>query len=315
MRKLMLTFDVEDFISTNELPALTILLKMLEKYKLKGLFFISGHIAEKISSIPEIMELLKDHEIGFHSSGHSVRPIIAEYTDVKNYRQAYLISVERETSYINPLTGKVEREGGIYALQNLFKHKRIRAYRAPGMSWSPPNLEALAKLGIEFDFSSNISTSEPAFYKGITFYPYTFTQKWDGHLSDYKCLLSALLKNKIAILDLHPTWFVNKKMWDSIYYLGNPQTLLKVRTRSRKEVELLFTRFEILLKQIILLQLSGLVDVDASLSATVNKLTVNQKQVQKCYETSMRWSRKYFNYNPVFIRNHFNEFFRDAIKA
>lgn len=313
MHKLILTFDIEDFINPNELTAVDIILELLEKYKLKAIFFITGYMAEKLSNSPKTLKLLRNHEVGFHSSGHSVRPIIAEYTDVKNYDQAYLLSMERETAHLNPFTGKVEKEGGIYILQNLFKPKEIRAFRAPGMSWTPPHLEALAKLGIEFDFSSNISASEPVFYKGITFYPYTFTQQWDGSPSNYECLLSALIRKKFAILDLHPTWLVNEKMWDSIYHLGNPSTLHGVRPRPRKEVELLFAKFELLLKQINSLQQSGLVNVNASLFPALKKLAVNQKQVQECYETSMRWPIKYFNYHPKFIRDHFNDFFRAAL--
>jgi peptidoglycan/xylan/chitin deacetylase (PgdA/CDA1 family) len=313
MCKMILTFDIEDFINPNELSALELILELLEKYKLKAIFFITAHMAEKLNNFPKILELLQEHEIGYHSSGHSVRPIIAEYTDVQNYDQAYLRSVERETAHLNPLTGKIEKEGGIHVLQRLFKPKKIRAFRAPGMSWTPPHLEALARLGIEFDFSSDISISEPAFYKGITFYPYTFTQVWNGNLSDYKCLLSALYRNKVAILGLHPTWFVNEKMWDSIYYEANPTKIVRVQPKSRQEIELLFAKFELLLKQIKLLQQCRLVKVDINLFQALKKLTVNQNQVQKCYEKSMVWPITYFNYYPVFIRNHFNIFFQNAM--
>ena len=205
MRKLILTFDVEDFINSNEMNAIYLVLKILAKYNFRALFFITGHVAEKLKNYPALMDLLENHEIGFHSSGHSVHPTIPEYTDVEKYEQAYLISLEREASHINPLTGIPEGKGGIHQLKNLFSSKRIEAFRAPGMSWTPPNLEALKKLGIKFDFSSKIPYSEPRNYKGITFYPYTFIQKWDGSFSDYQCLLSALSRQKISILDLHPT--------------------------------------------------------------------------------------------------------------
>ena len=119
-RRLLLTFDVEDFINPNAISALRFTLKILSKYKLKAIFFITGYMAEKISNFPEIIDLLKKHEIGYHSTSHSVHPIIPEYTDVKNYKKAYEISLKRETSHINPLTGKIENEGGIYLLQDLF---------------------------------------------------------------------------------------------------------------------------------------------------------------------------------------------------
>ncbi len=312
MRKLLLTFDIEDFVNANAIGALRTILEMLEKYKSKGLFFITGHMAEKLSKFPEILELLKNHEIGFHSSSHSVRPIIPEYADIENYRQAYTVSLERETAHINPLTGKVEGEGGIYFLQDLFHPKKIEAYRAPGNSWTPPHLEALADLGIKFDFSSNLSTSTPVNHRGITFYPYTFIQQWEGDLSHYKCLFSAILKRKVSVFDLHPTLYVNDAEWDSIYFRGNPPALLKVRKKPLKEAMPLFARFELLLKQINFLRHTRSIEVNPKLKKSVRDLNMSEDEIEKCYMGSISWPKKHFNYSPKFIRDHFYEFFESA---
>jgi len=312
MHKLLITFDIEDFINPNAIDALRTVLEMLKKHRLNAIFFITGHMAEKLSNFPEILDLLKNHEIGFHSSSHSVRPTIPEYADVKSYHKAYSISLERETAHINPLTGKVEGKGGIYFLQDLFHPKKIEAYRAPGMSWTPPHLEALVDFGIKFDFSSNITTSEPFHYRGITFYPYTFTQLWEGSLSDYQCLFSAILKLKVAVFDLHPTLYVNQNTWDSIYFKGNPRTLFGVSERTLKEARTLFTRFELLLKQINLLRHAKLIEVGPALSTPPRDLIIGKNDVQKCYEKSIRWPKKIFNYSPRFIRAHFYEFFEAA---
>ena len=309
MHRFLFTFDIEDFINPNATYALRTVLEMLKKHKLRAIFFITGHMAEKLGNHPEIIELLKNHEIGFHSSSHSVRPTIPEYTDVKSYRKAYSISLKRETSHINPLTGKVEGEGGIYLLQDLFRPKKLEAYRAPGMSWTPPHLEALADLGIKYDFSSNISTSEPYHYKRITFYPYTFIQHWEGSQHDYQCLLTAILKRKVTIFDLHPTLYVNQTIWDSIFYKGNPPTLQKVPEKNPNITQSHFTKFEQLLKQVNLLQNTKLIETDPNLITPSKDLTVQENDVQKYYYTSIKWPKKYFNYNPKFIRTHFNEFF------
>jgi len=281
VHKLLLTFDIEDFINPNAINAIRIVLEMLKKHRLKAIFFITGHMAEKLSNFPEILDLLKNHEIGFHSSSHSVRPIIPEYTDVKSYHKAYSISLEREAAHINPLTGKIEGKGGIYFLQHLFHPKKIEAYRAPGNSWTPPHLQALADLGIKFDFSSNITTSEPVRYKGITFYPYTFTQTWEGSLSDYQYLYYAILKRKVAVFDLHPTLYVNQNVWDSIYHKGNPQTLKRVRERPLKEARSLFKKFELLLKQINLLRHAKLIEVDPKLSTPPRDLIMSKNEAQE----------------------------------
>jgi len=308
-RKFLLTFDTEDLINPNAIPALHRILEILQKYKLIAVFFITGHMAEKISDYPPIVEMLQNHEVGYHSSSHSVHPRIPEYTDVSSYRKAYEISIQRETSHINPLTGKLEREGGIYFLQDLFHPQKIRAFRAPGMCWTPPNLEALKSLGIRYDFSAYITLSEPVLFKGITFYPYTVTQQWNGTIHDYECLLSSIFRHKVTVFDLHPTLLVNKVEWDSIYYKGNPETLSPVPQKPTKEVALLFSRFESLIKQISFLRKAKLIETDPLLNGQVKKLNIDEEQVSMCYEKSMKWSRERFNYNPKFIRNHFYEFF------
>jgi peptidoglycan/xylan/chitin deacetylase (PgdA/CDA1 family) len=312
MKRLILTFDIEDFVNPNEMKALYLVLKLLAKYNLRALFFITGHVAEKLGSFPEILELLAHNEIGFHSSGHSVHPTIPEYTDVESYELAYQISLNRETSQIDPLTGKIEGKGGIHLLQDLFYPQKIEAFRAPGMSWTPPNLEALASLGIRFDFSSNITNSEPINYKGITFYPYTFSQRWDGSFSDYQYLISALLKRKVAIFDLHPTLYVNQYEWDSIYYGGNPVSLSKVPARLSIEAASLFKGFDLFLKRINSLERAKIVMTDPSLSKSPIELKMKEENVEKIYEWSMRWPRSRFHYNPKFVRSHFYKFFQES---
>jgi len=313
-RKFLLTFDVEDFINPNAVYAVQRVLEILQEYKLKAIFFITHLMAEKLSSYPKIIDMLRKHEIGYHSSSHSVHPTIPEYTDVKSYKKAYEISIQRETSYINPITGKPEKEGGIYFLQSIFHPQKIQAFRAPGMCWTPPHLEALKSLGIKYDFSTNLTTSEPVSYKGINFYPHTVTQQWNGTTYDYECLLHSILKNKITVFDLHPTLLVNQIEWDSIYYKRNPKNLLPVPKRPEEETQRLFNKFELLIKRISLLQKIKLIDTDPILNVAPKNLNITKIQIDRCYETSMQWPRKRFNYNPKFIKNHYYEFFNEVVK-
>ena len=313
MHKIILTFDVEDFIDPNEVVALQNILELLDKHRLRALFFITGHMAEKLEAFPEILGLLERHEIGFHSSGHSVRPTIPEFTDVENYEQARAISLERETSHINPLTGEVEGEGGIHLLQDLFHNKRIEAFRAPGMSWTPPHLEAMTEVGIKFDFSSNVTTSAPVQHAGVTFYPYTFIQTWEGHSSDYSCLFSAILKREVSVFDLHPTLYVNQRMWDAIYHNGNPQRLSRVPERTPEETKSYFNKFANLLKLINGLQKARIVNADPILRESTTNLITNENDVERYYRCSRRWPEKFFNYSPHFMRLHFSKFFKSTL--
>ena len=175
-------------------------------------------MAEKLANFPSILELLDRHEIGYHSSSHSVRPTIFEYTDVEDYDKAYEISLQRETSHINPVTGKIEGQGGINALKALFPKKKINAYRGPGLFWSPPLMEALHALGLKFDFSTNISETLVS-HKGITFYPIPLFSQWNGNSHQILTLLLHVLDKKKIVLLCHPNLLSNEQFWDSIYYI------------------------------------------------------------------------------------------------
>lgn len=311
MRQILLTFDTEDFINENSIRFLHSLLLCLERHELKALFFITGHMAEKLEGYDEVTNLLKEHEIGFHSSSHSVHPTIFEFTDVESYKEAYETALVRETSHINPLNGQIEGKGGILTVRALFRGKPILAYRAPGFCWSPPHSEALRDLGLIFDFSANIA-SFPIWYKGLTFYPYYIIRDWRGSLRDYRMFLSSALKRQVSVLCLHPSFFATQYNWDSIYHRGNPERLSMVHPRINPESKSTLHSFDLFLRRLKDMEILGLMQITPSLkTATIELMPTNDK-VEKTYAHSMRWPRLFFNYEPKFLRSHFHEFFSTA---
>jgi len=305
-RKLFLTFDVEDFISRGSISALQTVLESLKKYHLDALFFITGHMAEKLRDFPQVLEMLSEHQIGYHSSSHSVHPTIVEFTDVEDYEKACEISLKRETSHINPLTGEIERIGGINTLRDLFPDKQIAAFRAPGNCWSPPHLEALKTLGIIYDFSANLSRSAVDF-KGVTFYPYQVIGQLEGKLSDYRTLFLSL-RREVVVINMHPSLLFYKNEWDAIYHKSNPQKLIEPPMRSRAEIEMLINKFDAFLKEISYLQKIGLLEVTPQPKRADRKAVVSRGNVEKCYRESIKWALKQ-EYKPKFIRSHFFRFF------
>jgi peptidoglycan/xylan/chitin deacetylase (PgdA/CDA1 family) len=308
IRKVMLTFDTEDNISPNALVTLKTLLCVLEKTNVQALFFITGHMAERLSTSPELVKMLSNHEIGYHSSSHSTHPTIFEFTDIENYDQAYQISKQRETSHINPLTGEPEGPGGLLALKSLFPSKEIISFRAPGNCWSPPHLEALRDLGIKMDFSSSIYPM-PFKHKGITFYPYPNLGDWINKNSYYRLMLLSILRNEVTVADLHPSFFLNQKDWDSIYWEKNPSQLVAPLERNPEEIETLFVTFEKFLKRMKQLKKIGIFEFTAKQYESQNELPVTNQIVEECYNHSMRWPKKLFNYEPKFLKKLFFTFF------
>jgi len=308
MHQVLLTFDTEDFISENSIWFLHSLLLCLEKYDFQALFFVTGHMAERLKDHKEITSLLEEHEIGYHSSSHSIHPTIFEFTDVESYEKAYETSLIRETSHINPLNGQIEGKGGIFAVRSLCRNREITAYRAPGLCWSPPHSEALRDMGLEFDFSTKIAPI-PVFYKGLTFYPYPVVREWQGRLSDYRVFLSSALKRNVTVVALHPDFFVNQSNWDSIYHEGNPKSIASPFPRATSKFNSMFHSFELFLKRAKHIERMGLIEVDSDLRRSEENLTITKARVEEIYKHSMRWPRLFFGYEPKFLRQHFSEFF------
>ena len=306
-----MTFDTEDFISENSMWVLHRILEDLRKYDLEALFFITGHMTEKLENFPAVVDLLSEHQIGYHSSSHTVHPTIFEFTDVEDYEQAYKTSLQRETSHINPLTGEIEGKGGILALKRLFHGKHVKAFRAPGHCWTPPHTEAMRTLGITFDFSANIS-SKPANFKGIDFYPHPIMAQWEGRLSQYRVLSISLARKKLSILTVHPSLLVNKNDWDSIYWGRNPKQLIPPTFRSPEEIKKLLHNFNSLLGQIVKLQKAHLIETRPIFEESKKDLVVTRSHVEKCYRQSMMWALKQ-NYRPKYLLSHFLKFFEVSV--
>lgn len=302
--RLYLTFDVEDFINDRSLNALSHILELLRRRHQKGLFFITGHMAEKLARFPQIVDLLDEHEIGYHSTSHSVHPAVFEYTDVEDYQEAYHTSLSREVAHINPLSGAIEGRGGIEALRDLFPHKKIESFRAPGFSWSPPHLEALTHLGVRYDFSTDISDI-PVEYRGVTFFP--FPSFIDS--VSLRSFLRSVMRKKVTVVDFHPNFFVNENWWDSIFFSGNPNRLDGVAPRKANLVKSMFRRFEVLLRIVEALSKMKIIESCTEVAESETELNSASTDIDKVYRIIASWPVKRFNYKPRFIRSHLLHFF------
>jgi peptidoglycan/xylan/chitin deacetylase (PgdA/CDA1 family) len=297
---------VEDFINDRSVNSLLHILKLLKQFDQKALFFITGNMSEKLIHFPKIMSMLEEHEIGYHSTSHSVHPNIFEYTDVENYQQAYKTSLERETSHINPTSGQIEGIGGIEQLRTAFPNKNIDCFRAPGFSWSPPHLEALTCLGLKFDFSAQISRL-PISFKQITFYP---LPRFVDSVPIRK-LLYSMRKNDVIVLDFHPNNFVNQIWWDSFYFpKTNPKILHGVAARPENDVATMFAEFSNLLRTVNLMKKTRMIQLCNKATKVEKNLDPKKLNLQKVYKALAAWPIQRFNYEPRFIIAHLSTFFK-----
>lgn len=306
--KVYFTFDCEDFINDRSLHALQRILELLHSHNIRGLFFITGHVAERLRNADSILDLLKEQTIGYHSTSHSVRPTIMEYTDVGDYDYARKISLERETKHINPITGNAEGKGGILILKDLFPKHNITSYRVPGFAYSPPHIEALAELGIQYDFSTSLSKRAFTF-KNITFYPYPIIID-SVKLTSYTRIMSAQRKSYPIIFHFHPNHLVNDGYWDSIYFSGNPGKLFETKPRKQNEVETNFKRLDSLIKKISYFQSLGILEIEPSLVPDETKQNFKTENINKEYQRSVKWVKEYLGYNPSHIYSHYLKYFK-----
>jgi hypothetical protein len=313
--QLLLTFDVEDFISARSIDALSSILRLLDKWNMRGLFFITGHAAERLHSFRDVVHSLQEHEIGFHSSAHSVRPAVFEYCDVEKYEDAYWASLEREASHINPLSGAVEGKGGINALKDLFPSKSIVAYRAPGYCCPPPHLEAMVRLGIEYDFSWSFPAA-PVSYREITFYPRPIfldceeaLLAGDLQVASWARLVLSMFKEEATVLTFHPHRFVDKDFWDGIYHRSNPQELMGTLPKDHRETTHMFSKFEAMLRRVSRLQKLGAIETSPRLMKPRINLDTARLDAGRLVDDYSFWPKAFFGYSPKYIDAQLSQFF------
>ncbi|UCE95198.1 MAG: polysaccharide deacetylase family protein, partial [Candidatus Bathyarchaeota archaeon] len=282
-KKVLLTFDVEgkapkeDIFDAPSHASLRLVLDLLEEKCLKGIFFLPASVAKHIGRHPDLVDKLSEHRIGYHGSSHSVKPRIIEYVDVPNYEKALQMSLHRETSQINLETGGIEGEGGILALREIFPRRQIECFRAPFLVWSPPHLEALRNLGVNYDFSSSVACLHfPVSFKGITFYPSPvhvddldamFFYREDRYSSP-KLIERLLLRSAFSVLNMHPSSLT--------------KNTLGIRTKiATSLLHLLFDRIRFLQK-------CGLIEVTTSLNQDCQALRLDKVNIKKIYWQSVR---------------------------
>jgi len=313
-RKVLLTFDIEgpplreDFLNEEVIVALLQVLKLLEKYYLKGLFFLSGTVAKQISRYPKLLELLRDHDIGYHASCHSIKPAIFEYTDIESYVKAVEISREKETKSIDPLSGNVCGKGGILSLRQILPEKEIVSFRAPFFCWSPPHLEALRELEFKFDFSADIC-SVPVSHKGIIFFPYPIII--DSLGINFPIIMKKMLSQEFCVLLMHPS-HVMFKLGESFYHQhNNPFHPIRIKKRAPAHVMWRFLELETFLLGLHLLRKRELIELANPTERVKKILDASETDVLKVYGKSVYAAKNLFGYKPKFLLSHFRHFFKE----
>ena len=97
-KKILLWYDVEDYVTEEAENALLKLLELMHEYGVRATLKLCTKKYEQLihNGRTDILELLADHELAFHMTNHSVHPIPSEYLDRMGFAQGALEFERRE---------------------------------------------------------------------------------------------------------------------------------------------------------------------------------------------------------------------------
>ena len=223
--KVMLWYDVEDYINPQADDALLALINMMDALGIRSSLKIVG---EKIRVLEErsrfdIIEKLAGHEICYHTENHSIHPTITEYLKDMRFAQGANEFEERERKGFED----VQRITGQFPT----------SYGQPGASWAPQVFPVLKKWGVPTYLDSHyiISVDEkPFWYGGIL----NLTRLWatmrmdleEGGLEVAKERFDEICENadaeqcQLISIYYHPCEFSSTEFWDGVNYSNGINT-------------------------------------------------------------------------------------------
>lgn len=136
----ILWFDTEDYLLPADDDADKRLAEMLTQRHIRATFKVVGEKARVLErrGRRDVIEALKQHDIGYHSNLHSVHPAPAEYL--------------ADCGLLDGIDEFVRREArGAADVRRIFGVPSLVCYGQPGASWAPQAIAALPRCGVAND--------------------------------------------------------------------------------------------------------------------------------------------------------------------
>lgn len=243
-KKLLLWFDVEDYVTPESDDAFYDLLVLMEKYGVKSTIkFCSRKLRLlKERGRTDILNKLVQHEMAFHTINHSIHPLPTEYLDNYNFSDGAIEFDRREKKGIDEIT----ELAGQYPT----------SYGQPGVAWAPAVFPSLVKNGIYtyLDYHPIINfDGKPFWYGGVLYLSnlkYLLHIKKDktyGQLVNfYKSIEEYDDENVFISLYDHPTELCTSEFWDEVNFPHgkNPSYLKPAPLVDKETRDALFNEYE-----------------------------------------------------------------------
>lgn len=252
----ILWFDTEDYLLPADDDAAKRLAQMLAERHMRGTFKVVGEKARVLESRGrrDVIDALKQNDIGYHSNLHSVHPAPAEYL--------------ADCGLLDGMEEFVRREArGAADVRRIFGVPTLVCYGQPGSSWAPQAVAALGQCGISndgtpcyLDSGNHIGLhGRPYWYCGVLcvydmspnetrmdLYEPGGLEKGEADFDRIAARLAGSGGGLISIY-YHPCEWVHQKFWDAVNFSrgANPprEEWKAPPQRPAAETEAAFIRF------------------------------------------------------------------------
>ena len=212
MTDIIFSFDTEDFTSSRAADGILYEANLLKEEGVKGCFMVVGLLAKQLKKWgrQDVIEALSHHEIGTHTYGHTLHPMINEYTDLEDFYEA-----ERELIRQESL--------GIEYIKETFGDVEITAACPPGNQKSYVAMYGYHKMGIPIyaDTFCDTEYGTGAYYCNIFHAYYAFGIEWflrENGREGIAKVLDELAKRERAVIYTHPNMIIKEDFWDAVNY-------------------------------------------------------------------------------------------------
>ena len=212
MTDIIFSFDTEDFTSSRAADGILYEANLLKEEGVKGCFCVVGLLAKQLKAWgrEDVIEALSHHEIGTHTYGHTLHPMINEYTDLEDFYEAQDRLIKEESLGVE------------YIKENLGVD-RVWAACPPGNQKSYVAMYGYHKMGIPIyaDTFCDTEYGTGSYYCNIFHANYTFGIEWflrDNGEEGIKKALDELAKRERAVIYTHPNMIIKEDFWDAVNY-------------------------------------------------------------------------------------------------
>ena len=212
MTDIIFSFDTEDFTSSRAADGILYEANLFREEGVKGCFCVVGLLAKHLKEWgrQDVIDALSHHEIGTHTYGHTLHPMINEYTDIEDFDKAQAELIRQETL-------------GVEYIKEVLGVDRVWAACPPGNQKSYVAMYGYHKMGIPIyaDTFCDTERGTGAYYCNIFHAYYAFGIEWflrDATDEDIKAELDKLAKRERAVIYTHPNMIIKADFWDALNY-------------------------------------------------------------------------------------------------